>query len=78
MCVRELCVRTQLLNSSLDANPDRHFGTNLLLCLIQSSCSDDTNALRRETGTASVHTALKVNGKHVGELYSCTDQCPAL
>lgn len=33
--------------------PGRRFGTNLLLCLPQSSCSDNTDGLRHDTGTAS-------------------------
>lgn len=45
--VREPCACAQLPNSPLDANPDRRCGTSLLLCLVQSNCSDNTNTLRR-------------------------------
>lgn len=59
---RRLCQAcTQLFIS-----PGRHFGTTLLLCLLQPSCSDNRDALHHETGAVAAPLAVpEVNGEHV-------------
>lgn len=56
--------------SQLLTSPGRHFGTTLLLCLLQSSCSDNRDALHHETGAAAAPLpAPEVNGEHLGKVY---------
>lgn len=52
--------------TQLFISPGRHFGTTLLLCLLQSSSSDNRDALHHETGAVAAALAVpEVNGEHV-------------
>lgn len=51
--------------TQLFISPGRHFGTTLLLCLLQSR-TDNRNALHHETGAVAAALAVpEVNGEHV-------------